>query len=68
MASSRIAQGRQWSITTQSVSFPVKLAIMGMVLRPDNAKKTELGVAKILFALVKFNLNIAQTKLRKFLR
>ena len=41
---------------------------MGMVLRPDNAKKTELGVAKILFALVKFNLNIAQTKLRKFLR
>ena len=40
---------------------------MGMALRQDNAKKTELGVAKSLFVLVKFNLNIAQTKLRKFL-
>jgi len=53
MASGKVAQGQQWSITTQSASLSAILDIMQSALHQENVLKMEPGVAKISFAKVK---------------
>ena len=52
MENDRTVMEDQMSITTQCVSSPVILATPGLALQPENAGKTEPGVAKISFAKV----------------
>lgn len=58
MASGKVAQGQQWSITTQSVSLSVILGTMQSALHQENVLKMEPGVAKISFAKVKMFMTI----------
>lgn len=58
MASGKVARGKLWSITTQSVSLSVILGTMQSALHQENVLKVEPGVAKISFAKVKIFMTI----------
>jgi len=53
MASGKVAQGQQWSITIQSASLSAILDIMQSAPHQENVLKMEPGVAKSSFAKVK---------------
>ena len=57
MAQRLTVQAQQYSISTQSVSFPVFLDTLKWALHQDDVWKTALGVAKISNALVKMKYN-----------
>jgi len=50
MASGKVAQGQQWSITIQSASLSAILDIMQSAPHQENVLKMEPGVAKSSFA------------------
>ena len=61
MESGRAAQERIKNITTPSACSPVILGSTQLVPLRENAQKTELGAANLLFVKVKMQLTLATT-------